>query len=154
MFVRTTHPKYVGVVYMFSFTRTHPPTSVASVTAPAPAANTATPPVAMTRAHFKHIVETTPGITIFKFGASWCGPCRRVEPQVMAHLDALPPKVTAYVVDVDVSTDVFAYLKSKKIVPGVPTLLMYAPHSNPLTPVRVVSGADPAQIDAFFRSGY
>lgn len=102
------------------------------------------------RAHFAEIIERTPGTIVFKFGATWCGPCKRIEAQVHGHFRQLPANVTVYDLDVDENVDVFAHLRSKKLVPGVPTLLMYASGGHYLAPIRSVSGANPAGIDAFF----
>lgn len=102
------------------------------------------------RTHFAEIIDRTPGTIIFKFGASWCAPCRRIEAQVHHHFRQLPANVTVYNIDIDENMDVYAFLRSKKLVAGVPTLLMYASGGHPLAPIRTVAGDNAASIDAFF----
>jgi thiol-disulfide isomerase/thioredoxin len=29
--------------------------------------------------HFTEILQTNPGLFIVKFGAEWCGPCKKIE---------------------------------------------------------------------------
>jgi thiol-disulfide isomerase/thioredoxin len=105
------------------------------------------------RTHFAQILEHATKMShtiVVKFGADWCGPCKRCHQQVHHHMTLLPPNFVCFVIDVDEFVDVYAFLKSKKVVNGIPTLLAYSPGSIPIAPTYCVTGSDPRQIDVFF----
>jgi thioredoxin 1 len=102
----------------------------------------------------KMVADNRDHIIVVKFGAEWCGPCKRVEPQVSAAISQMPANVHCYLVDIDESIDLFAFLKSKKVVSGVPTILAYYPGSIIIAPENSVSGSDVASIDQFFNTVY
>jgi thiol-disulfide isomerase/thioredoxin len=35
------------------------------------------------RKHFQELLESNPGVLIIKFGATWCGPCKVIEKDVI-----------------------------------------------------------------------
>lgn len=53
-------------------------------------------------------------------------------------------------IDVDDSIDVYAFLKAKKIVPHIPTLLCYVKGNDHYTPDEVVFGANETHVGEFF----
>jgi thiol-disulfide isomerase/thioredoxin len=109
--------------------------------------------VYLTRQDFLNLLENNPGRLIFKFGAGWCGPCKMVMPQCEHWMRQLPRDRFSFIpVDIDDSFEVYAMLRSKKIVQSVPTLLCYKKGNvNPITPDFVVIGANVAQVNHFFQ---
>jgi thiol-disulfide isomerase/thioredoxin len=103
------------------------------------------------RAQFLQVLASNPGLVVVKFGAAWCAPCQRVLPVVDAFFATSPDDVLCCDIDVDESFDAYAFLKSKKMVSGVPALLCYARGNASFIPDDSVSGADPAALDAFFQ---
>jgi len=103
------------------------------------------------REHFIHLLEKNPGLVILKLGASWCGPCKRIKPVVDAFFASSPDNVICCEIDVDESIDLYTYLKSKKMVNGVPVLLCYKKGNTSFIPDDSITGADPNQLDAFFK---
>lgn len=91
-----------------------------------------------------------PEVIIVKFSADWCGPCQRCNDQVVNRMQSTPPGINCYIFDVDESIDLYAYLKGKKVVSGIPTILVYYPGTSALAPTFTLAGADPAQIDVLF----
>lgn len=60
-------------------------------------------------------------LVLLDFHATWCGPCRAMEP-VLADLKAdLGDRIYIFKVDVDENTDLAVHLK----VMGVPTFMLY-----------------------------
>lgn len=104
------------------------------------------------REEFMKILRDNKGAVIFKFGAEWCGPCNRIKSLVHARANRLPVHAKYYEVDVDESFELYAYLKTRKIVPAIPAILAYYKGNTEYVPDKVVLGADPDQINRFFDS--
>jgi thiol-disulfide isomerase/thioredoxin len=102
------------------------------------------------RAVFLNLLKDNPGIIILKFGASWCKPCKLIETPVYNFFGSSPDNVICGDIDVDDSFDVFSYLKTKKMVSGVPTLLCYKKGNITYIPDDSVSGSDLNNLNAFF----
>jgi thiol-disulfide isomerase/thioredoxin len=100
---------------------------------------------------FGEILSSNPGIVIVKFGAEWCGPCKKIEAQVHACMNLMPDNVQCYIIDVDDCFELYAYLKSKKMVNGIPAILAYYKNNLSYIPSDSVLGANPEQVDLFFK---
>lgn len=101
--------------------------------------------------HFSEILQANPGLVVIKFGAEWCGPCKKIEVQVHEWLNRMPENVMTIVLDVDESFEVYAFLKTKKMVNGIPAILCYDRGNTNYIPSDTVIGADPVQVDLFFQ---
>ena len=104
-----------------------------------------------TRQDFLNLLSKNPGLVILKLGATWCGPCKRIKPVVDAFFASSPDSVVCCDVDVDESFDLYAYLKSKKMVNGVPVIMCYKKGNTSFIPDDSITGADPAELDKFFK---
>jgi thiol-disulfide isomerase/thioredoxin len=100
---------------------------------------------------FSDILESNPGIVIIKFGAEWCGPCKKIEAQVLGSMNLMPDNVLCYIIDVDDCFEIYAYLKSKKMVNGIPAILAYYKNNLSYIPSDSVLGANVDQVDLFFK---
>ena len=100
---------------------------------------------------FYHLLDHNPGLIIIKLGASWCGPCHKIQHIVDAFFASSPDTVVCGDIDVDESFDFYALLKSKKMVNGIPVLLCYKKGNGTYIPDDTVTGADPVALDAFFK---
>ena len=100
---------------------------------------------------FLELLKINQGIIIVKFGAEWCGPCKKVEQQVYAGFNQMPINVQPIIVDVDESFELYAFLKNKKMVRSIPTLLSYEKGNTSYVPTDVVVGANVDEINAFFK---
>jgi thiol-disulfide isomerase/thioredoxin len=100
--------------------------------------------------HFSEILKTNPGVVIIKFGAEWCGPCKKIENQVHHLMNMMPDSVQCYIIDVDDCFEIYAFLKSKKMVNGIPAILAYYDDNLHYVPSDCVVGANPEQIQLFF----
>ena len=103
------------------------------------------------RNEFLNLIKTNEGLVIIKFTASWCGPCKTIAPFVNDQLKKTPGSVTCANIDVDDNFDIFAYMKSKKMVKGVPTILAYKKENKTFAPDFSVSGSDKDELINFFR---
>jgi len=102
------------------------------------------------REAFFTLLQHNTGLIIIKLGAEWCGPCKTIKSAVHGFFASSPPEVICADIDVDVSTDVYSFLKSKKMVNGIPALLCYKKGNTTYIPDDIITGADPAQLHNFF----
>jgi thioredoxin 1 len=103
------------------------------------------------RQQFLSSLENNPGLIFVKFGAEWCEPCKIIEDDVSRHFLSMPDNVQCAIIDVDNSLDVYAFLKSKKITQGIPTIICYNKGNTHYAPDDVFSGTDKNQLGQFFK---
>lgn len=105
-----------------------------------------------TREVFFNLLKINPGVFIFKFGAEWCAPCKTIKKYIDNVSLVLPNNNTIYIynVDVDECFDLYAYLKQKKMVSGIPTLLAYKKENTYYVPDASISGTNESDLNHFF----
>ncbi len=104
----------------------------------------------MSKDDFAKLLTFNKGALVIKFGAEWCGPCKQIASLVNSRMAQFPDTIMGAVIDIDDNFDIYALLKSKRIVNGVPVILCYKKGNLTVIPDNVVVGADVAQINAFF----
>jgi hypothetical protein len=87
---------------------------------------------------------------MIKLGAEWCGPCKTIKPAVHGFFASSPPQVVCADIDVDKSFDFYSFLKSKKMVNGIPVILCYKKGNATYIPDDIITGSDPQQLHQFF----
>jgi thioredoxin-like negative regulator of GroEL len=102
------------------------------------------------REAFFTLLQHNTGLIIIKLGSSWCGPCKTIKPAVNGFFASSPPEVICADIDVDVSFDFYSFLKSKKMVNGIPVLLCYKKGNATYIPDDMITGSDPQQLHLFF----
>ena len=102
------------------------------------------------RKEFFELLTVNPGLIIIKLGATWCGPCKKIAPALEGFFATSPDNVLCADLDVDECDDLYAMMKSKKMVNGIPVVLCYRKGNTSYIPDDSVTGADPAQLSAFF----
>jgi thioredoxin 1 len=100
---------------------------------------------------FRGLLANNPGLVVLKMGAEWCGPCKRIHSVVEEGLSFLPANVQKVVLDIDESIEIYAYLKTRKRVNGIPALLCWKRGNISDIPDDVVLGADVQQVIGFFQ---
>ena len=97
---------------------------------------------------------------ILKFTATWCNPCKVVDPFIENlitekenEFKEQPNKFLYIKVDVDDCFDLYSFLKAKKMVRGIPTIFLYAKHmytnndeSKMYIPQASISGTNEGEI--------
>jgi len=104
----------------------------------------------LTKESFTEILINNPGIFIVKFGAEWCGPCKIIESLVEEKMRALPNTAKCAIIDIDDNFEIYAALKSKRVVNGIPVMLCYKKGNLTHVPNEVLVGADKNQVHTFF----
>jgi thiol:disulfide interchange protein len=104
------------------------------------------------REELKHILKNeNPGVIIIKFSATWCGPCKLIDNFVKNKLSNLPQTtINVLKIDIDEAFDIYGFLKTKKVLKGVPTILAYFQGNLECFPDDMVSGTNETEISAFF----
>lgn len=102
------------------------------------------------RQSFLNLLARNPGLVLIKFGATWCGPCKKIEQNVQDFFNSSPSNVICCIVDVDESFDLYSLLKSKKMVNGIPVILCYKKGNISYIPDDSVTGADVNNLNQFF----
>lgn len=102
------------------------------------------------RQAFMLLLENNPGLIIIKFGASWCGPCKLIKSSVDGFFGSSPPEVICGDIDVDNCFDLYSFLKSKKMINGIPVLLCYKKGNKTYIPDDIITGADATELHNFF----
>ena len=97
----------------------------------------------------KHLAET-PNHTVLKLTATWCGPCKQIAEYTRQASLRLPGNVDLIECDVDESFDLYASLKQKKMVNGIPVFLFYKNGNATLISDLSVTGAGIKELDTFF----
>ena len=103
------------------------------------------------RQDFFDLLKVNPGLVIIKFGATWCGPCKKIKHVVDGFFATSPDNVICADVDVDESFDLYGFFKSKKMVNGIPVMLCYIKGNETFIPDDSITGIDPVALDAFFK---
>jgi hypothetical protein len=99
---------------------------------------------------FFTLLKHNPGLIVIKLGAEWCGPCKLIHAAVNGFFASSPPEVVCADIDVDQSFDFYSFLKSKKMVNGIPVLLCYKKGNATYIPDDIITGADSQQLHLFF----
>ena len=100
------------------------------------------------------ILPKNPGLIIIKFTATWCNPCKIIKDIVYENFNNAPENVMCFDVDIDQNFDVFAFLKSKKMVSGIPAILVWQQGNESYVPDDAISGGDPVAVNDFLQQHF
>lgn len=101
-------------------------------------------------------LKTNPGFIVMKFGAEWCGPCKKIEEQVNILMQKTGSNVKCYIIDIDEEDnfETYAFLKTKKMVNGIPAILCWKKGNVSHIPDDVVVGSNAVEINLFFERNF
>ena len=102
------------------------------------------------RNNFLQALKVNPGVIIIKFGAEWCSPCKNIHNVVYKNFQNMPENVICADIDIDNNFDLFTFLKSKRMINGIPAILAYYDDNDSYIPSDTVLGADQQQIQKLF----
>ena len=94
------------------------------------------------RHQFLDFLKSNPGFVVVKLGAEWCGPCKKIHNEVNDFFSRCPENVICCDIDVDDSFDLYAFLKTKKMVTGIPVIMVWKQGSVEYIPDYSYVGAD------------
>jgi thioredoxin 1 len=99
---------------------------------------------------FYKLLSNNPGLLIIKFGAEWCGPCKRIENNVLEWFEKMPNNVQTVKIDIDESFELYAHMKYRKMIKSIPGILMYKKGNNTYVFDDAVNTSNLEEIDKFF----
>ena len=103
---------------------------------------------------FLQLLSYNPGVIIVKLGATWCGPCKLISGQSHTYMNEMltkfPDTVICCDIDVDDHFELYATLKQKKMVNGIPAILCWYAGNVTIIPDDSTIGADIDQIKQLF----
>lgn len=103
------------------------------------------------RNDFLKLLHENQGLMIFKYTADWCKPCQTIKNEVEAHFKNISSSsILCFEVNVDECFDLFAFMKTKKMMKGIPSLMVYKKDNTMFVPDDSISGADIGEVNAFF----
>ena len=102
------------------------------------------------RSDFEELLRQNPGKVVLKFGATWCGPCKAIDPLVYQWFSKMPANVRCATIDIDESFDLYGALKTKRQINGIPAILCFNKGNESYIPDINVVGANVDQVNAFF----
>ena len=88
---------------------------------------------------------------VIRFTSAWCHPCKKIEPIVNSYVDVFRTDVCYIEIDIDESSDIYSFLKTKRIISGIPTIFCYSyPRSEiAYIPDKSFSGTNIGNLSTF-----
>ena len=104
------------------------------------------------RNDFMSALKVNPGVIIIKFGAKWCAPCKTIQETVYKNFQTMPENVICADIDIDENFDVYTFLKSKRMVNGIPAVLAYYKDNTSYIPTECVMGGNIPELQQLFNN--
>lgn len=101
---------------------------------------------------FLNVLQKNEGMIFVKYEADWCAPCQKIKQDVLTIYNGLPDFVKCYIVNVDKSFELYAFLKHKKMLQGIPAIHCYKKGNITYIPDAIVVGSSTPNIQTFFHS--
>jgi thiol:disulfide interchange protein len=110
--------------------------------------------IELTKKSFEEMLKNNPGKIVIKLGATWCGPCKRIESHVVQYYNNITkqfPNIKCIMIDVDESFEIYGMFKTMRQISGIPAILCFNQGNVSPIPNDSVIGADYVQINEFFK---
>lgn len=97
----------------------------------------------------ENILPNNPGYIIVKFGAEWCKPCKLIKDVLDNCFSKMGNHVECYDIDVDECFDLYAFMKSRKMIVGIPSILVWNKGNKEYVPSAFITSADKNEVENF-----
>jgi len=102
----------------------------------------------------KYLDNLGSNIAIIWFSATWCNPCKRIKSTCEERIKEMENKnMDIFVVDVDEDMELFGWLKTRRMLSGIPCILAYFGKEERdiwYIPDDSVSGGEKKDVNDFF----
>ena len=102
----------------------------------------------------QELINANPGVLVIKMGATWCNPCKKIKDIAQQKMDELKTEfdanVTIIEIDIDDCFEVYASLKTKRIVSGIPAILCWFQDNVSLRPSDFINDSEPTEVEMLF----
>lgn len=98
------------------------------------------------------VLQENDSWVVLKLSATWCRPCKMVEPHFKNWFSTLQNRINFYLLDIDENFEIYGFLSSKKRVNGIPAFLAWKKGNTTIIPDLFYSGTNPEQINNFFNT--
>lgn len=95
-----------------------------------------------------------PRVLIIKFGADWCGPCKKIAPAYNKFIETAASNFIFADINIDDNMDLYVTLKKNKMVNGIPVFFAYYGNTKRdkwFIPDNSIVGADDKAVNDFFQ---
>jgi thiol-disulfide isomerase/thioredoxin len=100
------------------------------------------------------LIANNPGILVIKLGATWCAPCKKIKDIAQQKMDELKTmfgeRAKIIEIDIDDCFEVYATLKTKRIVNGIPAILCWHQDNVTLRPSDFINDSNPNEVALLF----
>lgn len=103
------------------------------------------------KAQFYNLLQLNKGLIIMKFGANWCKPCQKIKANVERFFEQAPSNIMCCDINVDDCEEVYDFLRNKRMITGIPTILCYKKGNVEYIPDDSFTGSNLNELDNFFR---
>ena len=96
-----------------------------------------------------------PQLIIIKFTADWCGPCKKIKEDCINLSKQCCDNIIYCEINIDEHIELYAFLKNKKMVKGIPALLSFSGDNKNINewyiPSDSIIGANKDELLNFFK---
>lgn len=102
---------------------------------------------------FFRLLELNPGLIIIKFTATWCKPCKKIKEEVNEFFNNTRNNTICCDLDIDNESnlELYNFLKSKRMVNGIPTIVCYKKGTLTYGLDDIHVGSDLVELNKFFQ---
>jgi thiol-disulfide isomerase/thioredoxin len=100
---------------------------------------------------FEQHLQQNQSVILLKFEAEWCGPCKKLEPSFIELINKYKSIIHEVIkIDVDECFEVYAFMKNKKMLNGIPAVLAYFKGNISYIPNESTVGSNVNELEQFF----
>jgi len=100
------------------------------------------------------LINNNTGLLVVKMGATWCGPCNKIKGVANKKMIDLVKTwgncVNIIEIDIDDCFEVYASLKTKRIVNGIPAILCWFKENNEIRPNEFINDSNENSLSLLF----
>lgn len=105
-----------------------------------------------TREKYIRLIQSNHLGIFIQFTANWCSPCKTIEPIINEFFKEMSSTILCCKLDIDLNSDIYNFLKRKKMINGIPCLFYYDKDNHEIPPDAMITGANISKIKTFLNN--